>query len=106
MVVLCSAGGEASGGEGGGGGEADGGDGKRGGESGVTGSGDEDHIITMSPFQNEGRRVPYIRVNEIKNSGGHCMTSRIGELYLLAKFATHTREAGVTSNLPKNTTSY
>jgi hypothetical protein len=82
----------------------DGGDGKRG-ESGVTGGDDEDHVITMSPFRNEGRWVLYIRVNDIRNSGGHCMTSRLWELYLLAKSATHTWEGGITKNFPKNTTS-
>jgi hypothetical protein len=62
-------------------------------------------VITMSPFRNEGRWVLYIRVNDIRNSGGHCMTSRLWELYLLAKSATHTWEGGITKNFPKNTTS-
>jgi hypothetical protein len=59
----------------------------------------------MTPFRNKGSMAPYIRVNEIKRSSGHSPTSRILELYLLAKSTTHTREGGITSNLPKNTTS-
>jgi hypothetical protein len=46
----------------------------------------------MSSFQNEGRRALYIRVNQNKWSSGHCLTSKIRELYLLDKSTTHTRE--------------
>jgi hypothetical protein len=53
---------------------------------------DEDHITTMSPFRNEGRMAPYIRVNEIKWSSGRYLTSKIHELYLFAKLTTHTRK--------------
>jgi hypothetical protein len=65
----------------------------------------KDYIITMTPFRNEGSKAPYIRVNEIKRSTGHSLTSQIWELYLLAKSTTHTREGDITSNLPKKTTS-
>jgi hypothetical protein len=44
-------------------------------------------------------RAPYIRVNEIKRSSGHILTSRIWELYLLAKLTTHTREGGTPSGV-------
>jgi hypothetical protein len=59
----------------------------------------------MPPFRNEGRRAPYIRMDELKRPSGHCLTSRIRELYQLAKSATHTRGGGITRNLPKNTSS-
>jgi hypothetical protein len=64
----------------------------------------EDYIMTMFPFRNEGRRVTYIRFNELKRPSEHCLTSGMLELYLLAKSTTHIREGGITRNLLKNTT--
>jgi hypothetical protein len=52
----------------------------------------------MTPSRNEGSKASYIRVNEIKRSSGHSLTSQIWKLYLLAKLTTHTREGGITNN--------